>query len=177
MLWSSLRSKPDADWRLDEYPIRDVQQLAEDHEPGRFAVSQAWRSEVLGWPGMVGLGATRGHARAALRRRFEDWRESGQARPRPGRLQPLRFASDDRVSADEVRYVDFLVNVLEQDPEEAWVSDLSTLWHFAEGSGIEGFLHRIEQHYGLRVTDDDSPVIVDILERIAAHRREQGPNG
>ena len=80
----------------------------------------------------------------------------------------LEFAPRQRVSAHPELAEDFIRRVLNLD--WAYISDESSLWDF-HGAGTNGALiARIEEVYGVDVSDIESAKLPEILERIAKER-------
>ena len=88
--------------------------------------------------------------------------------PRPGTHVPIEFASRQRVSADPELAQDFIRRVLNLD--WAFISDESSLWDFHHAETNEALIAKIEEVYGVDVSDIESAKLSEILERIAAIR-------
>ena len=130
---------------------------------------------------------------------FEDWREKRFALIFPERHcttwhlekamlrymgenaddKEFKYASTEKISRYEHLLTDFLVYIIDFEPEAvpfAFISDESTLWYFvaygqdpeAEKAQITLWQARIKEKYGVDVSDLEDAYLVDILERIAA---------
>jgi hypothetical protein len=76
----------------------------------------------------------------------------------------IEFASQDKVSTHPELTQDFVRRVLEVD--DAWLSDESSLWDFHMEGNNDALFSRIEQIYGVDVSDIHSGNISEILDRI-----------
>jgi hypothetical protein len=89
--------------------------------------------------------------------------------PRLGTRVPLKFASDERVRRQQQLVVDFMNRILGLQYEECFVSDQSSLWNFHEEESNDFLNKKVLAVYGVDISDLESALIVDILERIAAN--------
>jgi len=80
--------------------------------------------------------------------------------------QTIEFASQDSVNVHSALLDDFIHRVLEL--EGAWISDESCLWDFHMGKSDDELLSKIQQVYGVDVSEVPNGNIARILERIAA---------
>lgn len=165
--WKWCRSFAKADWELQDYPISIKRQKLDLDLPARFIQHQYW-ARVLGWHIDAG-GASKAEALNALREQFakrkSDWLKEGKKLPRPGVQVPIAFASQTQVHAHTELAEDFIHRVLQL--EEAWISDESSLWDFHFEETNEALLAKIQEVYGVDVSDIESARLREILERIA----------
>jgi hypothetical protein len=113
---------------------------------------------------MTGGGDTTQEALRELGKRFE----SAKARkplPRPGTHVPVEFASGQKIDAHRELAADFIRRVLNLD--WAWISDESSLWDFHYAEDNAALIAKIEEVYGVDVSDIESARLSEILERIA----------
>jgi hypothetical protein len=92
-----------------------------------------------------------------------DW--SKRSLPRPGVRVPVEFASQQEVSEHSELAGDFVRRVLKLD--WAFISDESSLWDFHTDPTNTALVARINQVYGVDVSDIQSAKLSEILERIA----------
>jgi len=85
--------------------------------------------------------------------------------PRPGTKVPIEFAPSTRVYADQGLAEDFIRRVLGL--EWAFISDQSSLWDFHTGETNQILIAKIQDLYGVDVSDIESGNVAIILERIA----------
>jgi hypothetical protein len=164
MLWKRLLSYRKPEWDFEDYPIR-VRVQTDVPEGSRY-----W-ARILGW-NIDGLGRTRADALSELEKYYEMRKASraqeGEPAPRPGTAVPLKFASQQRVHANDELMEDFIHRVL--DLPWAFISDESSLWDFHLDESGEALIAKIRDVYGVDVSDIASGNIAEILERIAAER-------
>jgi hypothetical protein len=105
-----------------------------------------------------------------LQKRFaaENARRANERKqlPRPGTHVPIELASRDRVDAHPELTKDFVRRVLNLD--WAWISDESSLWDFHASDDNRVLIAKINEVYGVDVSDIESARLSEILERIAA---------
>jgi hypothetical protein len=94
---------------------------------------------------------------------------SGISLPRPGKRVPIQFASQERVSAHPELAEDFAHRVLGLD--WAWISDESSLWDFHHDETNDALISKIDEVYGVDVSDIQSARLTEILERIATRQK------
>jgi hypothetical protein len=159
------------EWNLKDYPI-EVRTRDPDPapRPSRLKTHRFVASIVNWW--LSGTGDTREQALEDLRRSFEWTKESreksGERLPRPGAKVPLRFASQERVNTHQELSDDFVHRVLGL--PWAFISDESSLWDFHEDETNERLLTKIDEVYGVDVSDIESARLHEIFERIAKSR-------
>jgi hypothetical protein len=156
------------DWELNDYPIR---LRAQHNVPDEIA----WHARVLNWLGPTGLGSTQEQAlsdlHANLRLAREERARNNQAMPRPGEKVPLQFASAVSVDADPALLDDFIENILGISPSGIFISDLSSLGDFGIVEDVEVLKQRIFDRYEIEITEPETVLVADILERVRASRR------
>jgi len=140
-------------------------------------VEAKWSARVLNWPGPTGLGKTEDEARSALidsLHAISIYRlKTGQSMPRPGAKVPIEFASATRVNADTALLDDFIEQVLGFGPDEGvFISDLSSIGDFGDDDEVARIKARIEQLYGMAITESGPILVADILERVRALRED-----
>jgi hypothetical protein len=126
---------------------------------------------IVNWWVMSGGGDTKREALEELGKRFVaekvERTKVGKSLPRPGRHVPIEFASQQRVNAHPELAEDFTRRVLNLD--WAWISDESSLWDFHSAEDNEALIAKIEEVYGVDVSDIESARLSEILERIASN--------
>jgi hypothetical protein len=167
--WKWLVSFRRRDWAFDDYPLRIRRNEVKDP-------AIAWVAELLNWPGPGGLGPTPEKAIEDFRSRFEELikhlREAGEPIPRPGTRVPIRFASTSRIDANQELLQEFIQKVLGFLPgNPVFISDESSLQDFGDARAIEHFNSMIRSHFGVDSSKIPDGRIAEILEHIAAQRR------
>jgi len=154
-------------WELSDYPVRIRQFSAEPETRGRSGPAFTWSAQIVHWWMMGGHGYSRAEALEKLGANFAQRKAQATPLPRPGTSVPLSFASDDRIRRHEALAVDFFDRILGLRYDECFVSDESSLWDF-HGEESNAHLHRrVVVTYGVDLSDLETAVIADILERIA----------
>jgi hypothetical protein len=153
-----------SEWKPESYPIEIRTQ---DGVPPEAK----WCARVLNWPGSIGLGPTKTEARAALLKRLREIavkrQQEEKSMPRPGTGLPLEFASTTRVSREPALLEDFIMHVLgftHRDP--VFISDESSISDFGDDDRITEIRNKIEEHYGISITESEPVFIADVLERV-----------
>lgn len=168
--WKRCLSFRKNDWVLSDYPVCvRAQEFSPDNKaPSRFKAHR-YTAYVVNWT-LSGGGDTRHEAKADLAINFEaakvERQRQGKRVPRPGVSEPIQFASQERVGAHPELADDFIRRVLQL--EWAWISDESSLWDFHTDEDNRVLLDRINEVYGVDVSDIESAKLFMILDRIAA---------
>lgn len=173
-VWKLCLSFRKRDWELADYPIAFRRQDPDpdsDYTAPRFKLPRHVGS-IINWQ-LSGSGDSQERALESLRGTFDAVKlarlEEGRQLPRPGTQAPIEFASQLRVNAHRELADDFIDKVLEL--EGAWISDESSLWDFHTDETNDILCSRIKEVYGVDVSDIQSAILSDILERIAAEQR------
>lgn len=172
-LWKRCISYRKRDWELTDYPVSIRTQ-----EPDAFSACLAPRfklnrylARIVNWH-LTGSGDSREEALQNLGRTFaavkSKRKETGEPLPRPGTQVPIEFASQERVNAHTELTEDFTHRVLEL--ESAWISDESSLWDFHGEENNDSYCAKIQEIYGIDVSDIESANLAEILERIAEQK-------
>lgn len=102
----------------------------------------------------------------------QSWSEGVQKRARylaPGTHVPLEFAPQEQISKYPELEEDLVKRVLQL--EWAWLSDESSLCHLHEQEDNSEYYRRIQEIYGVDVSDLPDDRIAGILAKIAESRR------
>jgi hypothetical protein len=169
--WKYLLSFLKSDWDLKDYPVivrRQADASATWGDEVRFT-TPAYVARVVNWTGLDGSGGTREEALADLRERFQNACKRRAAKPRPGTDVPIEFASQERIASRRELAGEFVREIL--GVEDAWLSDQSSLWHFALGGSLDDYYAKIKLLYGVDVREVADGNIAQILDRIAAARQ------
>lgn len=170
--WKLAGSFFKSSWELSDYPIR-VKQFSTDREPrGRMGSPFTWSAQIINWWGMAGHGYTRTEAMQNLAASFARRKAEVEPLPRPGTTVPLTFASDERIRRHEQLAADFMERILGLRYEECFVSDQTSLWDFHEDESNDSLKRKVLAVYGVDISDLESALIAEILERLAANSRE-----
>jgi hypothetical protein len=157
------------DWALSDYPyfIRRQLNVANASEERSIPVFLAY---MVGW-NLTGTGDTARQAKSNLLAIFNTAKENrlaeGKEIPRPGTTVLAEFASDENIERNRMLSKDFIDRVLEM--QWAFISDESSLWDFHSEMSNDFLQQKIQDVYGVDVSDIESGRLWQILDRIAAH--------
>jgi len=87
-----------------------------------------------------------------------------------GKLK-IEFASTKEISQSEEVAADFLETVFDMDRRDCLISDESSLWDFRADQSKEQVLRRIQESYGIDVSDVRDGNLVTIFRRIDWQRK------
>jgi hypothetical protein len=154
------------EWTINDYPIRFKRfEISNEEQYGRLQ-PVPWSAQIINWWQMGGDGDTKEAAFADLKKNLEALKENGTSLPRPGTGLPIEFASTEKVSLHSDIAGDFFERVLEQNYDDCWISDESSLWDF-HGEETNEHLHKkIWECYRVDVSDIEDGNLVKIFERI-----------
>lgn len=172
--WKFAGSFFKSSWDLSDYPIR-VKHCSTDLEPRGRLTPFAWSAQIINWWVMAGHGHSRAEAMQNLAAHFARRKAQVEPLPRPGITVPLTFASDERIRRHEQLLADFMDRILGLRYEECFVSDESSLWNFHEDESNDSLNRKVLAVYGVDISDLESGLMVDILERLAANTNVVGP--
>ncbi len=169
--WKWCLSFRKREWELNDYPIGITEQDPDPvYSAPRFS-QHRYRAYIINWA-VTGSGDTPEQARASLQQNFETIRENrrqeGEVLIRPGKKGPLEFASQEKVSTNEILSDDFIQRVLGL--EWAWISDESSLWDFHTEQTNDQLYAKIREVYGVDVSYIESAKLWAIFERIEESR-------
>jgi len=164
--WKLCLSFRRRNWELSDYPVI-VRENAATPKPS----GQRYFAMILNW-NVIGAGQSKTEALQALEKNFAKAKAeriiSRRSIPRPGAHVPIEFAPQERVNAHADLADDFIQRILRIDG--AWISDESSLWDFHQGEKNDALITRINEVYGVDVSDIESGNLAEILERIATKR-------
>jgi len=168
--WKWSMSLLKRDWTLSDYPISMREHAIDPAYVGTRLKQHRYSASIVNWWVISGGGNTKGETLEELQKRFaaENARRADERRalPRPGTHVPIEFASRERVDAHPELTKDFVRRVLNLD--WAWISDKSSLWDFHASDDNRVLIAKINEVYGVDVSDIESARLSEILERIAA---------
>jgi len=171
--WKRCLSFRKSDWELKDYPVVIRKQQHPD-DPARSASLAPYQARIVNWWVMSEGGNTPQEAledlAAAFIRTKDNKRRDRKSMPRPGTHVPIEveLASTSRVDAHVELTDDFIKRVLGL--PWAFVSDQSSLWDFHTSESNSELNARIQEIYGVDVSDVESGNLATILERIASSR-------
>lgn len=163
------------DWELGDCPVVVREQAIEDGSGPSHSqsVQPRYLARIVNWWVMTGGGETPTKAMADLVDQFRPIKEArlseGKRMPRPGAKVPVEFASSSRVSADPELGDHLIQRILGLD--WPFVSHESSLWDFHTESSNDALNAKIKARYGVYVSDLESGNLADLLDRIAAKRK------
>jgi hypothetical protein len=166
--WKFCRSLFKKDWEFSDYPVVIREHEVDPTYIGTRLKQHRYIASMVNW-GLSGSGDSTGEALQQLEKTFASVKaERAIAKrqlPRPGVHVPIEFASQERVSAHPDLADDFVRRVLNLD--WAWISDESSLWDFHHDETNHILIAKINEVYGVDVSDIQSAKLTEILERIA----------
>jgi len=163
-----------SDWQLSDYPLRfRRQKLNPDEDYGRLKLP-AWNVQVINWWQLGGLGETKEEAYLDLKANFEKLKAEGAELPRPGTGLPIEFAISDEVESHTVLAANFFEKILAMDYRDCFITDESSLWDFHTEESNDHLNRKIQEVYGVDVSNIDDAKLVKIFERIIS--AEPQPN-
>ena len=166
--WKHGLSYLKSDWTIHDYPVRARKQNLTEYDIGRLENQPGYYAYIVNWS-LIGFGTSPSDARTALATKFEEVKRSrlqdGLDLPRPGQQVPIVFASSRLMDHYPELVDDFISRVLGLD--WAFVSDESTLWDFHTELSNNAMFKKIEEVYGVDVSDVESGNISRIIARIA----------
>ena len=155
-----------SDWKLEDYPIR----IRYNGEKSPLRGSQPpipWAAQIVNWWTMVGFGQTKEEAFEDLRRRFNEHKSQHGKLLRPGTKQHIEFAPTIEIERYEQIATDFFEKILDMDYHQCFVSDESSLWDFQTEETDASYHRKINEVYGVDISDIESGELVQIFQRIA----------
>jgi hypothetical protein len=174
-LWKLCLSIGKNDWELNDYPVVLREQEPDPEYVGTRLKFHRYRALIVNWWAVSGSGDTKEEALQDLDKQFTTQKlergKSGKALPRPGTRVPIQFASRERVGRHPQLVEDFGLRVLELD--WVWVSDESSLWDFHHNETNDSLISKINEIYGVDVSDIQSARLSEIFERIATEQSRQ----
>jgi hypothetical protein len=169
--WKFCLSFIKREWELRDYPVSTREQEIDSTYSGTRLKQHRYLSFIVNW-GLGGAGDTQAEAFRELETAFETAKRNRPFMPRPGTRVPIEFATQERVSAHPELAEDFIRRVLEL--KWAWISDESSLWDFHKDETNDALYAKIDEVYGVDVSDIKSAKLSEILERIATVRKPEG---
>lgn len=165
--WKLCLSICKRDWELSDYPV-----VVHENQACPTPSGQRYFASILNW-GVAAAGESETEALQALEKTFAKAKakrvSDGTPLPRPGARVPVEFASQERISAHSELAEDFVHRVLNLD--WAWISDESSLWDFHHNETNSTLIDKINEVYGVDVSDIQSAKLSEILERIATYQK------
>ena len=153
-----------SEWGFYDYPIHVKKQNSKDAVVGKFELVK-WIATISNWPQLFGGGETKEDAINMLKERFEEYKQKNKALPRPGVKVPLVFASTSAINRHKLIARHFFTQILNRDFNRCFISDKSSVWDFPEAD--DQIYNRIQQIYGIDVSDIKSGNFVEIFERLS----------
>jgi len=170
--WKWCLSLLKRDWNLSDYPISVRKHEIDPSYVGTRLKQHRYTAQIVNWWVISGGGDTKTEALQELQKRFATVKaekaKDGKKLPRPGTHVEIEFASSERVNAHAELAEDFIRRVLNLD--RAFISDESSLWDFHSSDDNQEFIAKINQVYGVDVSDIESAMLWQILDRIASSR-------
>ncbi len=170
--WKYFLSLFKRDWNLSDYPISVRKHEIDSGYASARLKQHRYSARIVNWWVLSGTGDTEEEALQDLQKSFSTTKaeraKSGKKLPRPGTDVEIEFSSRERVDAHPELAEDFIRSVLNLD--WAWISDESSLWDFHSSDDNQALIEKINEVYGVDVSDLESAKLWQILDRIAACR-------
>ena len=149
-----------SDWEINDYPLLYRMQGGNDSD------QSGWQVQIVNWWQMCGVGQTKEEALSNLSEGFA-LVKSERKLPRPGTGLPIEFASSEGLEQNWDIVCQLISEVLGFSPDQVFVSDQSSLWDFTEGEDIASYQGKIEEIFGVDVSDIESGNLVEISKSIS----------
>lgn len=170
--WKWFLSFSKRDWKLSDYPISVREHEIDMSYVGTRLKQHSYTAQIVNWWAVSSGGNTKFEALQELHKSFAivmaEKAKHGKKLPRPGTQVEIEFASKGRVNAHTELAEDFIRRVLNLD--WAFVSDESSLWDFHCSDDNQDLIAKINEVYGVDVSDIESAKLWQILDRIATSR-------
>lgn len=163
----SFLKSPDK-WQLEDYPVIVRHDDISNFTGASRLKPVEWSASIVRWT-ITGSGNSHQEAIDGLRAVIERRRTEKGSLPRPGTHVPLEFAPQEQISKYPEPEEDLVKRVLQL--EWAWLSDESSLCHLHEQEDNSEYYRRIQEIYGVDVSDLPDDRIAGILAKIAESRR------
>jgi hypothetical protein len=170
--WKWFLSLFTRDWNLSDYPISVREHEIDPSYVATRLKQHRYNAQIVNWWVISGGGDTKTEALQELQKRFATVKaekaRDGKKLPRPGKHVEIEFASTERVNVHGELAEDFIRRVLNLD--WAFISDESSLWDFHSSDDNQALIAKINEVYGVDVSDIQSAKLWQILDRIEASR-------
>ena len=164
------------EWQFEDYPFDYIDQgECSINFPDRLQ-HKRWRIDLINWYEMSGLGDTKEIALKDARQKFVKRKASGEKMFRPGVGCGSRLPGNPKIIFPENQRIDTYPSLRDEFIAEvlrlpwAWVTDESSLWDFHAEHDNTNMLLRIQEIYGVDVSNVHGAKLVDILEKITIER-------
>lgn len=154
-----------SEWGFYDYPIHIKKQDSKDAELENFKLVK-WIATISNWHQLFGGGETKEEAINMLRERFAEYKQNNKILPRPGVRVPIVFASTSAINRHKLIARHFFTKILNRDFDQCFISDKSSVWDFPEAD--DQIYNRIQQAYGIDVSDIKSGNFVELFERLSS---------
>jgi hypothetical protein len=164
-----------SEWDLIDYPIRYRYQSSDKMPDLGNYHAFPWIAQIVNWWAMVGCGQTKEEALENLHRNFEARRAKRPSLPRPGTRVPIEFASSVQIEEYEAIAREFFSEILGKEYDGFLITDESSLWDLygpVINETIEYYYEKIQQKFGVDVSDLEDAKLSMIFRRIHEHQVE-----
>lgn len=168
--WKLFLSQFKREWILSDYPISVREHKIDPSYIDTRLKQHRYTAQIVNWWVISGGGDTKTEALQELQKNFASVKaekaKDGKKLPRPGTHVEIEFASKERINAHAELAEDFIHRVLNL--EWAWISDESSLLDFHSSADNHDLIAKINEVYGVDVSDIEYAKIWQILDRIAS---------
>jgi hypothetical protein len=170
--WKYLLSFTKNDWELTDYPIAIMEKKYSQRFKNSGAKMFRYSALIINWH-IFGDGDDANEALKNLKVNFDKVKRErliqGKSLPRPGTGLTVEIASQNKITKHQELADDFIHNVLKI--EWALLTDESSLWDFHGNDTNTDLIEKINEVYGVNVSDIESANISEILERISENEK------
>jgi hypothetical protein len=159
-----------SEWDLVDYPIQYRYQPSDKNSHFGRLQPIPWTAQIVNWWTMTGHGQTKKEAFEDLHRNFEAKRVELSSLPRPGTRVPIEFDSTVQIEDYEMIAREFLLEIFDLDYEDYFISDESSLWDLHGDETNDYYYDKIQQEFGVDVSDIEGAKLCMIFRRIHEHR-------
>lgn len=165
------------EYSLNDYLILTIYNLVEYYiqENDEIRISTDWKAEIYGWEEIFGTGTTEQDALRRLEQEFERYRLDHGTLPKPARptvlLSTVHYSPVERIHMYTPLIKDFFPRILNRKPEDCWISELSTMWHFIPDYRFDEIVQLIYDEYGVDISDIEGGNLLSIFDRLSTEAK------
>lgn len=156
--WKYLLSFRKTDWTLHDYPIRIKKHPQTDLDSPIYSV------QITNWWFAIGTGDTEEEALLELQYWIDNFKNTEGYLPRPGSAMPIKLGSTQGLELHTETAEQFFDQVFDFAP--LFISDESSLYDFDSIDEVTNLDKKIEEIFGVNVSDIKDRNLIKIFERI-----------
>lgn len=156
-------------WSLADYPIRYSENVGfVNLAPNARFKPVRWSVALVNWSAMNGHGSSKEEAAQDLAVKFDEWKKSGRALPRPGVVVPLEFSPVTDIVQYDLEAEVLFRDIFSMDFKDVFISDESSIWDFDMTEDGEPMISHIVNRFGIDREIVKKGNFVQIFEAIRA---------